>query len=263
MKEALYKDEAAAEYDRAFAHVSEHFLPFLLDAAGLAPGMRVLDAATGTGLAAKAALARVGPSGSVVATDVSPAMVEKARDRLGDARNASVSVEDAQALSFANESFDALICSLGLMFFPDPLQGLSEFHRVLRPGARATVSVLTVPERSYNGRINVLIAPYLPPFANTVRRTFALGSEAQLRPLFSAAGFGEMQMMLRAHRFTLPSFDAYFGPVERGGGSSGQAYVTLPEEARRRVRDDLRRSLHDDGGPIHIDVEFGFASARR
>src|SRR5215210_4692835 len=93
MADVLYGDEAAAEYDRAFAHVSQHFLPFLLDAARLAPGMRVLDVATGTGLAAEAALAAVGPTGSVVATDLSPAMVEKARNRLGEARNVSVSVE--------------------------------------------------------------------------------------------------------------------------------------------------------------------------
>lgn len=263
MGEPLYRDEAAAEYDRAFAHVSEHFLPFLLDAACLAPGMRVLDAATGTGLAATAALAAVGSTGSVVAADISPSMVEKARNRLGDAPNARTAVEDAQALSFPNESFDAVVCSLGLMFLPDPQKGLSEFYRVLRPKGRLAVSVLTVPERSYNGRINVIIAPYVPSFAETVRRTFALGSEAQLRPLFKTAGFGDLQMVLQAHRFTLPSFDAYFGPFERGGGSSGQAYVALPQELRTRVRDELRRSLNDNGGPVHIDVEFGFASARR
>ena len=158
----LYKDEAAAEYHRAFAHVSEHFLPFLLQAAGLAPGMRVLDVATGTGLAAKAALCAVGPTCSAVATDVSPAMVEQAHNRLGQARNLSVSIEDAQALSFPNESFDAVICSLGLMVFSNPQQSLSEFCRVLRPERRVSVSVLTAPERSYNGRINIIIARYLP-----------------------------------------------------------------------------------------------------
>src|SRR5579863_2195716 len=78
MKDVLYLDEAATEYDRAFAHVSEHFLPFLLRAAHLSPGARVLDVATGTGLAAQAALDLVGPNGSVAATDVSPAMVEQA-----------------------------------------------------------------------------------------------------------------------------------------------------------------------------------------
>ena len=79
MAELSFKDEAATEYDRAFAHVTMHFMPFLLGAAHVAPGMRVLDIATGTGLSAEAALAAVGPSGHVTAADLSPAMVEKAR----------------------------------------------------------------------------------------------------------------------------------------------------------------------------------------
>jgi len=263
MKDVLYLDEAAAEYDRAFAHVSEHFLPFLLRTAKVSPGMRVLDVATGTGLAAQAVLAAVGASGSVTATDISPAMVERARKRLTGAGNVSVSVEDGQSLSFPDKSFDAVICSLGLMFFPNPQQALSEFYRVLRPGGYAAVSVLTVPERSYNGRINVIIAPHAPTFAETVKRTFALGSEAKLRSLFDAAGFRRLQITNSAHRFTLPTFDAYFGPFERGGGSTGQAYVGLPRDVRVRVRQELRQSLGDTDGPVNIDVEFGFAGGLR
>jgi len=111
-EELTFKDEAAAEYDRAFAHVTAHFMPFLLHAAHLAPGMRVLDTATGTGLSAEAALAAVGPTGHVTAADLSPAMVEKARERLGKAPNVLVSVEDGQALSFPDRSFDAVLCNL-------------------------------------------------------------------------------------------------------------------------------------------------------
>src|SRR6202163_3140156 len=157
-EELAFKDEAAAEYDCAFAHVTAYFMPFLLRAAHVAPGMRVLDIATGTGLSAAAALALVGPTGHVAAADVSPAMAEKARERLGKAQNASVSVEDGQALSFADCSFDVVLCNLGLMFFPDPVRGLAEFRRVLRPGGRVAVSVNTVVERSYNHQINVMIA---------------------------------------------------------------------------------------------------------
>jgi len=87
-EELTYKDEAAAGYERAFAHVSTHFVSFLLRAARLAPGMHVLDIAAGTGLAAEAALVAVGPTGHVTAADLSPAMVEKARARLGKAQNA-------------------------------------------------------------------------------------------------------------------------------------------------------------------------------
>jgi ubiquinone/menaquinone biosynthesis C-methylase UbiE len=131
--ELTYKNEAAALYDQAFARVSMHFVPFLMRAARIAPGMRVLDIAAGTGLAAEAVLGVVGPAGHVTAADLSAAMVDKARTRLKTAKNASVAVEDGQALSFSNGSFDAVICSLGLMFFPDPARGLAEFHRVLPP----------------------------------------------------------------------------------------------------------------------------------
>ena len=78
-EELSFRTEAAAEYDRAFAHVTGHFMPFLLRAAEVKPGMRVLDIATGTGLSAEAALAAVGPSGHVPAADLSPAMVDTLR----------------------------------------------------------------------------------------------------------------------------------------------------------------------------------------
>jgi ubiquinone/menaquinone biosynthesis C-methylase UbiE len=153
MAETLsYKARAAAGYDSAFAQVTTHFAPYLLRAAHVMPGMRILDIAAGTGLVAKAALDVIGSAGRITAADLSPAMVEKARERFGQSRNASVAVEDGQALSFLNGSFDAVVCSLGLMFFPDPQRGLAEFHRVLRPGGRAAVSVNTVLQYPHNPR---------------------------------------------------------------------------------------------------------------
>lgn len=263
MSELVYQDEAASAYDRAVAHVSTHFLPCLLRAARLAPGQRVLDVATGTGIAAQAALAVVGPGGHVTAADVSPAMVNRARQRLADSPNTSVVVEDGQSLRFDDGSFDAVLCSLGLMFFPDPTRGLLQFHRVLRPGGYAAASVITSPERSYNGRINVLMARRVPSLAEATARTFSLGDAAQLRSLFERAGFQGVETTTAVHSFVLPSFEAYFEPFEQGGGSSGQAYLGLPKADRRAVREELRRSLGDTGGPIAIEVALRFASGHR
>jgi ubiquinone/menaquinone biosynthesis C-methylase UbiE len=258
-----FRAEAAAEYDRAFAHVSSHFLPLVLRAARLEPGHRVLDVATGTGISAEAALDAVAPSGSVLATDISQEMVEKARKRLSQSPNAAVAVEDGQALSFPEASFDAVICSLGLMFFPEPARGLASFHRVLRPGGRAAVSVKVAPERSYNFRINVVIARYKPGLADAVARLFALGDEVRLKSLFSEAGFVNFETWTEKHTFVLPSFDAYYGPFERGGASTGQMLTTMPEAARHAVREEMRQALNDTGGPITIDVEHRIASGRR
>lgn len=262
-EELTYKDEAAAGYDRAFAHVTRHFVPYLLRAAHILPGMSILDIASGTGLAAEAALGAVGPTGHVTAADLSPAMIEKARERFGHAKNASVAVEDGQALSFSDASFDAVICSLGLMFFPDPQRGLAEFRRVLRSGGRAAVSVNTVPKRSYNNRINLAIARYAPVVAEAAARVFSLGEAAKLKLLFEAAGFEDVEIATECHRFVLPSFDAYFRPFEQGGGSPGQAFILLPEAARRAVREEVRRDLGDTGGPIEIEVEYRIGSGRR
>jgi ubiquinone/menaquinone biosynthesis C-methylase UbiE len=262
-EELSFKDEAAAEYDRAFAHVTAYFMPFLLRAAHLAPGMRVLDIATGTGLSAEAALAAVGATGHVTAADISPAMVAKAHERLGNAPNVSLFVEDGQRLAFPDESFDAVLCNLGLMFFPDPVRGLAEFRRVLRPGGRAAVSVNTVVERSYNHQINVMIARYSPSLAEAVTRTFALGAASQLQTLFDQAGFADFATDTVTHTFVLPSFDAYYGPFERGGGSTGQALAALSEEIRSAVREEVRRDLSDTGGPVKAEAEYRIASGRR
>jgi ubiquinone/menaquinone biosynthesis C-methylase UbiE len=262
-EELSFRTEAAAEYDRAFAHVTRYFMPFLLRAAGVAPGMSVLDIATGTGLSAEAALAAVGPTGHVTASDISPAMVDRARARLGNGLNVSVSVEDGQALSFSDESFDAVLCNLGLMFFPDPVRGLSEFRRVLRPGRRAAVTVNTAVERSYNHQINAIIARHVPSLSEAVTRTFALGEAARLQSLLAEAGFVEVETHTVTHTFVLPSFDAYYGPFERGGASTGQALAALPDEIRRAVREEARRYFRDEGGPIESETEYRIASGRR
>jgi ubiquinone/menaquinone biosynthesis C-methylase UbiE len=131
-----YTDAAAAGYEQAMARISRHFVPLILDAGRLAVGHRLLDVATGGGLVADPPPAIVGPTGHVTAVDVSPGMVEQARRHLGNAATVVTLVEDGQAMSFADASFDTVLCSLALMFFPEPARALSEFHRIARHDPR-------------------------------------------------------------------------------------------------------------------------------
>jgi ubiquinone/menaquinone biosynthesis C-methylase UbiE len=224
----------------------------------------VLDVATGTGAAAQAAAAIVGPSGRVVAGDISPAMLEVARRKLRDAP-VTLDTLDAHALPFADERFDAVICQLGLMLFSDPPRALAEFRRVLRPGGRVAVSVSTTPERTLYLRVSAAIARHVPSKASTLNRCFDIADAGRLAVLLADAGFRDIQVESEHRELRFASFDSYFGDIERGATLSGQEYVCLPEHVRRRVREDVRRDLLVDGSdrPLTINMEVLVGSGRR
>jgi hypothetical protein len=139
-------------------------------------------------------------------------------------------------------------------------------HRIpsrTSPRRAPAASVNTVPERSYNSRINLAIARYLPSLAEAAARVFSLGDETKLRSLFEAANFRDVEITTETKSFTLPSFGAYCAPIEQGAGSRGQAFVSLPDAARRAVREEVRRDLRNTGGPIEIEVEYRFGGGRR
>src|SRR5580692_8770375 len=137
----------ASAYDRFTGRWSRLFVPAVLSAAEVAPGYRVLDMATGSGEAALMTLPMVDASGLVIGADIAPAMLKAARDRLGG-RSFWPVAADGQTLPFKDGSFDAVICQLGLQFFPDPALGLKEFRRVRRIGGCAAVCVISTPDRA-------------------------------------------------------------------------------------------------------------------
>jgi ubiquinone/menaquinone biosynthesis C-methylase UbiE len=263
MTDILYTGGALG-YDDTFADVTDLFLPALLRSARLAPGQHVLDVATGTGAAAQAAAAVVGPSGRVVAGDISPAMLEVARRKLRDAP-VMLDTLDAHALPFADEHFDAVICQLGLMLFSDPPRALAEFRRVLRADGCVAVSVTTTPERTLYLRVSAVIARHVPSKASKLNRCFNIADAARLGVLLADAGFRDIQIESERRELRFASFDAYFADIENGATLSGQEYVCLPENVRRRVREDIRRDLLVEGfdGLLTINMEVLIGSGRR
>lgn len=115
----------------------------MLDAAGVGPGLRVLDIAAGTGDQTLDIARRVGPEGRVLATDLSARLVAlaDARLRLAGIENADMQVAEAQRLPLAGAGFDAAVCRLGLMFGTEPGQALRSVRAALRPGSRFSALV--------------------------------------------------------------------------------------------------------------------------
>jgi ubiquinone/menaquinone biosynthesis C-methylase UbiE len=261
--ESIYAG-ASEGYDELFARATQLFIPALLRAAHIASGHRVLDVATGTGAAARAATDLVGSSGSVIGGDISPSMLEAARRNL-KGLPVKLEVLDGQALPYPEGRFDAVICQLGLMFFTDPARGLSEFYRVLRKGGWTAVSVATTPERSLFARIGAVIARHVPDRAEKLNRFFAIPDEERLRSLISGAGFRSVDVQAESRAIEFASFAAYFSGIEKGATLSGQEFVQLPPDLRRRIRDEVREGLGiaDDDQRLVIDMEVLIGSGRR
>jgi ubiquinone/menaquinone biosynthesis C-methylase UbiE len=251
-------------YDRYIGRWSRLFVPAVLAAAEIAQGHTVLDISTGTGEAALMTLPIVGASGLVIGADISPAMVEAARDRLDQPSFWPVAA-DGQALPFADGSFDAVTCQLGLQFFPDPGLGLLEFRRVLRLGGCAAACVISTPDRApMAGILADAISRFLPEQRNILYLSFALADPKRLEQLLASAGFREIRVAREIREYIIQSFDDYWEPIEAGIGSLPQAYLSLSETDRLDVRAEVRAQLSrfkSDGG-LHMSLEMLIASGR-
>jgi ubiquinone/menaquinone biosynthesis C-methylase UbiE len=255
MTETLYVGGAKG-YDEMFAHVTQTFIPALLDAARIAAGQSILDVATGTGAAARAARDRAGPGAEVIAGDISATMLDVAQR---NPESAGITFErfDGHKLPYPDARFDRVICQLGLAFFDDPGHGLAEFRRVLKPNGRAAVIVNSSPERSLFTRIGTVIGQHVPERAEQLNRYASIRTVERLRDLFTGAVFRDVEVGAEIRSFSFASFDDYFAGTAAGAGISGQEYVKLPLETRKAVREAMRLSFPDSGSrrPFVIDTE--------
>ena len=187
----------------------------MLDMAGIVPGASVLDVAAGAGDQTLDIAQRIGPQGRVLATDMSVGILALAKNNARQAgfQNVQTQVADGEDLQVEPASFDAVICRLGLMFFPNPLQGLLGMHSALRPGGRICSMVFSQPER--NPCIGILMSTALRYAGLPARDPFqpggllSLGKPGLADELFRAAGFQNVATTALEAPFRMPTAHHY------------------------------------------------------
>ena len=258
-------DLAAADYEPLWQAQLACAHSEVMARAAPAAGERVLDVACGTGLVAFAAAEAVGPDGRVVGVDLSGQMVHTARRRAQkrSVSNASFARMDAESLELPDASFDVALCSLGLMYMPDPEQAVREMRRVLRPGGRMGLAVWG--ERSRCGWSPVFPIVDLEVTSDVCPLFFRLGQNDTLARLCTDAGFEAIEQ----HRIaaTLNYADAEEAcSAAFVGGPVALAWSRFDDDVRARVCSRYVESIgawrHDQGYRVPGEFVVVAAAAR-
>ena len=214
---------------------------------GIAPGLRVLDVAAGSGNAAvPAALA----GADVVASDLTPELFDAGREQAAR-RGAHLQWReaDAEALPFADDEFDVVMSCVGVMFAPHHQAAADELVRVCRPGGR--IGVLSWTPQGFIGRLFATMKPYAPPPPPGASPPPLWGDPDHVRTLLGerVSAISARRAALRVDTFATPEafrdyFKSYYGPTiaaYRGLGDDTERVAALDADLAALARE------HDTG----------------
>ena len=238
-------DVAAEAYDRFMGRYSRLLAPQLADLAGVREGQRVLDVGCGPGALTTELVARLGPA-AVAAVDPSMPFVAAAR-----ARHPGVDVRGARAeeLPFDDDAFDAALSQLVVHFMADPVAGLTEMRRVVRPGGVVAACVWDLA----GGRAPLSVfwraARELNPEA--LDESLLHGArQGHLGELFRIAGLGDVRETELPVTLEHPSFDEWWEPYTGGVGPAGAYVASLDPAQQAELRERCRALL--PGAPFAL-----------
>lgn len=256
-------DRIAPSYALHFAPLSSLALESLLAAARIEPGQRVLDVATGPGVAAAAVQAR---GAATTGMDVSERMIA-----LAQASHPSVTFRtaDVTSLPFADGAFDAVICNFGLGHFPDPERALAACMRVLAPGGTLAFSWWDHPVRQrVQGLFREAIAelglpppPDVPPGHDTLR----FSNPESFAGLLRGAGLNAVQVAVHGTTHLMPDVDALWQAGMGGMAVTAAAIVTQDAATQVRARDAIARraEAYRSSQGLEIPISFLIGAGRK
>jgi len=206
---------ASGDYSSVAREVIPHLGARLVEAARVGPGDHVLDVAAGDG---NATIPAVEAGAHVIASDLTPELLEKGRESAGDRPGLTWQEADAEALPFQDGAFDAVISCVGVMFAPHHEQAADELLRVTRPGG--TIALASWTPEGFIGQMFATMKPFVPAPPPGVQSPPLWGSEDHVRSLLGG-GTSELTMtreQLPVDRFSGPEdmrefFKAHYGPT--------------------------------------------------
>lgn len=224
----------------------------LIDFVGLTAGQIVLDVASGTGVVARAAAARTGPGGRVIASDISAGMLAHVATGV-DPRGAKVSTLEcsATALKLPDASVDVVFCQQGFPFIPDRVAAVREMRRLLRPGGKAGAAVWLSGARldPFDSYADVLQAHGVPePFPDAYNRDQRKMSVAEVRQALLDGGFADVEVVTHELELAWPGLEAAVLAIM--GTPYAPAVAALDPAAQERLLAALRARLTGIDGTL-------------
>lgn len=178
----------------------------LLRIADLQPAERVLDVACGTGLIARLAAERVGPTGSVTGIDIAPDMIDVAKTVPSPTGPPIEWREgDATDLPLPDDSYDVVLCQMGLMFMEDRAAALTEMRRALAPGGRLVISTPGRIQPAFELMEQAIVDHISPELGGFVRAVFSMHDPDAVATLLRDAGLEHVSSTVSIVTLQLPS----------------------------------------------------------
>lgn len=226
----------------------------MLDLAGIGPGARVLDVAAGAGDQTMVVANRVGPTGYVLATDISSnilafAAAEAKRQGLD---NVECRRMDGENLDVPEASFDAVISRVGLIYFPDQQKALAGMRRALKPGGRVAAMVYGTPDRNafFSTPVGIIrrranLGPPLPGQPGP----FSLGGPGVLETALAKAGFQHVETKVLQAPLLMATSSECVRFEQESFGALHQMLNGLDEDGKAAAWDEIARALSAFDGP--------------
>ena len=200
-----YGANPAENYERFFTPaIGEPLAQALLERAAVQPKERVLDVACGTGVVSRLLAQSLRPNGGLAGLDPNPAMLAVARSVIPASEGIQWYEAAAEKMPLPAESFDVVLCQMGLQFMPDRSAALQEMRRVLSRNGRLLLSLPGPIPGIFDDLASALGRCVGPPAAGFVRQVFSLHDLAEVEGIIRGAGFEQVEVQAEEYDLQLP-----------------------------------------------------------